>query len=218
MSRKLTQQDLQEIATQRNHEISSFENYSNVHSKIEIKCHTCGTTFTTSAHSYKNAKKTGCPCCKKQTTSETHQGKRTSEETKRKIGEKASQRPGSLTGKTGIQHPRYKGGYGRDLDNPSNEDYKWKQEVRKRCKYTCIVTLEKQKRGQKGYACHHLNSWNLYEEQRYLPENGVYLKKEIHKKFHNEYSYGNNTEDQFATFCQEHYGFDWYERKQQLNL
>jgi hypothetical protein len=218
MNKKCTKEDLQKITTPRNHTITSFENYVNVHSQIGVKCNTCGSDFTTSAHSYKNAKKTGCPCCKKQIVSDTHRGKATHEETKRKIGEKASQRPGSLTGKTGEQHPRYKGGSGRSFQNPSNDDYKWKSEVRKRCKYTCVVTLEKQKRNQKGYVCHHLYSWDLHEEKRYLPENGVFLKKEIHKKFHDTFAYGKNTETQFAAFCQQYYGFDWFERKEQLNL
>jgi hypothetical protein len=123
MTRKLTKEDIEEIATTRNHSVKSFENYENVHSKIQIHCNTCSTTWETTVHKYKNAKKTGCPECKKRTTSETHKGKVTSAETKRKIGEKASQRPGSLTGQTGVNHPRYKGGVARDLKKPSFEDY-----------------------------------------------------------------------------------------------
>lgn len=218
MNHKLTREDIEKIAITRNHSIVSFENYENVHSKIQIHCNTCSTTWTTTAHNYKNAKKTGCPQCRKITASETHKGKVTSAETKRKIGAKASQRTGSLTGKTGTNHPRYKGGVARDLKKPSYEDYKWKTAVRKRCNSTCVVTLEKAKRGQKGFHCHHLNGFSLYVDQRYLPQNGVYLKKEIHQQFHNFYKYTNNTEEQFAEFCRLYYNFDWSQRKKELSL
>lgn len=218
MSRKLTKEDIEKIAIQRNHSVVSFENYENVHSKIQIHCHTCLTTWETTVHRYKNAKKTGCPTCKKRKTSKTHKGKVTSDETKRKIGEKASQRPGSLTGKTGVNHPAYKGGVARDLKNPSSQDYQWKNAVRKRCDFTCVVTLEKAKRGYKGFHCHHLNGFHLFIEQRYLPQNGVYLKKEIHQEFHRLYNLNEITEEKFAEFCQLRYNFDWYERKKELNL
>lgn len=218
MTRKLTKKDIEEIAITRNHSVQSFENYENVHSTIQIHCNTCSTTWETTVHKYKNAKKTGCPECKKRTTSETHKGKVTSAETKRKIGEKASQRPGSLTGKIGANHPRYKGGVARDLKKPSFEDYQWKNAVRKRCNFTCVVTLEKAKRGYKGFHCHHLNSFHLFVDQRYLPQNGVYLKKEIHQQFHCLYTLNNITEEKFAEFCKLYYNFDWFERKKELNL
>jgi hypothetical protein len=218
MSRKLTKEDLQKIANERNHTVIVFENYQNVKSDVTIQCCTCDTIFTTSVHSYKNAKKTGCPECKKRIASETHKGKMTSEQTKQKIGEKAKQRPGSLTGKTGSLHPRSKGGLARDFKNPSTADYAWKTGVRKRCCYTCVIFLEKQKRGQKGFVCHHLNSYDIYVEQRYLIENGVYLTRKIHKEFFDLYGYANNTESQFVEFCQLHYNFDWFERKKELQL
>lgn len=169
----MTKEDLQQIADLRNHTVISFENYENVHSIFKVRCNTCNHTWETSVHSYKSAKKTGCPMCKKKVASETHTGKVTSEETKRKIGAKASQRPGSLAGKTGSEHPRFKGGVARDLRNPSNADYAWKTAVRKRCNYTCVITKEKMKKGQ-SCACHHLNSFDVYEDQCYLPENGVF--------------------------------------------
>lgn len=162
--------------------------------------------------------KTGCPECKKQVSSKTHKGKITSEETKRKIGEKASQRPGSLKGRTGKSHPRFNDGMSRDFKNPSTLDYEWKTAVRQRCNFTCVVTLECNKGKKKGFACHHLNSFDIFVEQRYLPENGVYLKREIHKQFHNIYGYGKNTEAQFAEFCKNNYDFDWFERKKKLQL
>lgn len=217
MNKKLTKEDLQKIADKRNHKVISFENYINVHSKFELQCNTCKHQWETTVHSYKNAKHTGCPECKKRKASEIHTGKVTREETKRKMGEKASQRPGSLTGKTGSQHPRFKGGNARDLQNPSNADYAWKTAVRKRCNYTSVITKEKYQPRQR-YVCHHLNSFDVYEDQRYLPENGVFLKREIHKQFHEVYGFGNNTEAQFAEFCQGYYNIDWSIRKKELNL
>ncbi len=145
-------------------------------------------------------------------------GKAPSEETKRKIGEKASQRPGSLTNKKGPAHPRWTGGVARDLKQPSNADYVWKNEVRTRCNQTCVVSLEKNPNRGRGFVCHHLNSYDVHVAQRYLPENGVYLKREIHGQFHRLYGSGNNTESQFAEFCLKQYGFDWYKRKKELKL
>lgn len=59
MTKKITKEDLQTIAVQRNHSVVSFENYENVHSPVTLQCHTCSLEFTTTVHSYKNAKKTG---------------------------------------------------------------------------------------------------------------------------------------------------------------
>jgi hypothetical protein len=141
----------------------------------------------------------------------------TSDETKRKIGAKASQRPGSLKGKTGALHPRWKRGLARDFKNPSTADYIWKTAVRKRCHSRCVITLEKASRG-KHFACHHLYSHDIYEELRYVPENGVFLKRQIHAQFHTLYKYGQNTEAQFVEFCKKYYDIDWEERKKQLQL
>jgi hypothetical protein len=201
MTKKLTKEDLQTIAVQRNHCVVSFENYENIHSPLTLQCHTCSIEFTTTVHSYKNAKNPGCPGCKKAIASKTHKVKVTSEETKQKIGKKASERPGSLTGRTGSLHPRSKGGLARDSKSPSTEDYCWKNSVRKRCNSTCVVSLEKQKNHQKGFACHHLNSYDIHVHQRYCVENGVFLTKKIHKQFHDMYGYGKNTESQFVDFC-----------------
>lgn len=57
MTKKLTKEDLQTIAVQRNHCVVSFENYENIHSPLTLQCHTCSLEFTTTVHSYKNAKK-----------------------------------------------------------------------------------------------------------------------------------------------------------------
>lgn len=217
MSNKLTKEDYAKLASSRDHELIECENYTSVKSKMTFHCFKCNTIWETTGHAYKNAKKTGCPGCKKITTSETHTGKSVSESTRKKIGEKASLRPGSLTGVTGSAHPRYKNGVGRDFTNPSTEDYLWKSSVKKRCGYKCVVSLAHTSSG-KDFACHHLNSFNSFPEQRYLPSNGVYLKREIHKQFHDSYGYGKNTEAQFADFCLKWHGFNWDDRKNHLNI
>lgn len=62
----------------------------------------------------------------------------------------------------------------RDFKNPSTFDYVWKTVIKKRCRAPCVLSLEKQKHGQKGFVCHHFNIYDIYVDQRYLIENGVY--------------------------------------------
>jgi hypothetical protein len=96
------------------------------------------------------------------------------------------------------------------------QKYAWKNAVRDPCKHICVVTLTQANKHQRGFACHHLNSVDLFPEQVHLVENGVYLTREVHKQFHNLYGYGKNTESQFADFCQKHYHFEWDKRKKQF--
>jgi DNA-directed RNA polymerase subunit RPC12/RpoP len=215
MTKKIALEDIIKLAKSRNHELinqDTFEqDYKNVKSKLNFKCNTCGQTFSTSLHSYKNAKKTGCPNCKKLIIQQTHKGKTFSEETKAKIAEKARQRPGSLTGVTGSDHPRYSGGYARDKNQLSNADYVWRNDVRKFCEYACVLTGQK-----KNLEHHHLYSWDKYIDRRYDILNGVLLSKEVHLEFHREYGFGNNTEEQFVEFAKKKYNVDWFAKKQTL--
>ncbi len=80
MSKPLTKQDLQKLTESRNHTLISSENYQNVHSRITVQCNVCSEIWSPTVHSYKNAKQTGCPGCKKQVASNTHKGKVTSQE------------------------------------------------------------------------------------------------------------------------------------------
>lgn len=212
MTQKITKEEVIKLANSRNHELlnqDTFEqDYKNVKSKLAFKCNTCGERFSTSLHSYKNAKKTGCPHCKNLITQKTHKGKFVSPETRTKISEQAKGRPGSLTEVTGEKHPRFKGGYARDMHNLSNADYGWRNGVRKMCKYSCFLTGAK-----KNLESHHLDSWNKFPEKRYDVTNGVLLTKEVHREFHNIYGYGNNTEQQFAEFAKNKFNLNWYEKK-----
>lgn len=142
-------------------------------------------------------------------SSTTHKGKEVSEKTRNLIGEKAKNRPGSLTGVTRENHPRYKSGVSRDLKNPSNADYIWKSGVRKLFKYKCALTGVKT-----SLVSHHINGYNAFPDQRYDLKNGVLISKKVHKEFHDMYKYGNNNEQQWKEFCCLQYGIDWDELKQ----
>lgn len=212
MSKKLTRIDIEQLASERNHILLNAENfdatYKNVNSEINMYCNTCGLNFNSTVHRYKNSKKTGCPNCKKIKTSLTHKDKQVSEETRKLIGEKASKRPGSLTKKFGEEHPRWKGGYGRDKNNRSTNDYIWINAVKAVYNKTCVLTGKKT-----NLHVHHLEGWNSAPDRRYDITNGVVLHKEVHLAFHAEYKYGNNTENQFAEFCNKRYNLNWFELK-----
>ena len=176
---------------------------------MTLQCQTCLTQWSPTVHSYLNSKKTGCPGCKKLAISKAQTKKKVSEWTKKLIGEKASQRPGSLKGVTGPDHPAYKGGMARDLKNPSTADYIWKSSIRKLFQGKCALTGIKH-----NLVAHHLNGFNRFPEQRYDLRTGVLITQNLHKLFHDSYGYGNNTEHQWAEFCKTHYDVNWDELKQ----
>jgi len=113
-----------------------------------------------------------------------------------------------LTGVFGKDHPAWKGGYGRDLKNPSTEDYAWKNGVRDLYNRKCALTG-----ASKDLVCHHLNGWNAFPTQRHDITNGVLLEARIHSNFHGVYKFGNNTEEQFIDFCKTYYDIDWLKVK-----
>jgi hypothetical protein len=209
MSKKLTCQYFEKLATERNHSVVAPGEYKNIHTTILFVCYTCQSYFVTTGHSYKNAKQTGCPECKKNLISAFQKNRITSDETKKLIALKASQRSGSLLGVSGKFHPAWKGGYGRDLNATSTEDYIWKNTLRKVFRYKCVLTGENSR-----LVCHHLNSWNAYPNQRFDLTNGVLLTREVHSTFHKRYKFGNNTEEQFEEFCKINYGIDWFYLKE----
>lgn len=47
---------------------------------------------------------------------------------------------------------------------------------------------------------HHLNSWDLFVEQRYDLDNGITLCVRCHERFHSIYGRGKNTRFQFLQF------------------
>ena len=205
MNRSCTKEHISSLAKQRNHELICMNNYINVYSKIVVSCNCCQNNFETTLHSYKNAKKTGCPYCKKIKTSKVHKNKITSLITKQKISQTNQNKPGSLKGKTGPLHPRWRGNYACNRSKGSStEAYLWRKSVLKLYNNKCIIT-----KLTSDLHCHHLNSWDWCKEKRNDVFNGVVINKVIHKMFHNIYGYGRNTEQQFADFCLTQFQVQW---------
>lgn len=65
MSTKLTREHYSDLAKERNHVLQDVSNPdAPSQGTLLLKCNTCGKEFYTTAKSYKNARKTGCPHCK----------------------------------------------------------------------------------------------------------------------------------------------------------
>lgn len=65
MTQKQIIQDFTVLANSRNHRLIDVENkITPSQGKLFLHCNQCGQDFSTSAKSYKNARKTGCPNCK----------------------------------------------------------------------------------------------------------------------------------------------------------
>ncbi|MGY6667068.1 helix-turn-helix domain-containing protein [Bacillus cereus] len=68
----------------------------------------------------------------------------------------------------------------------------WVESVKKRDNYMCVVCGN-----SKNVVAHHLNSYDLFEEERTDLENGSTLCSRCHLNFHSEYGFGSNTKQQF---------------------
>lgn len=79
------------------------------------------------------------------------------------------------------------------------EDYlaiRWAQQVKQRDFFTCQVCG----RQDQPLESHHLNAWASFPDQRYDIDNGVCLCQDCHNEFHEIYSKGKNTNNQFEEF------------------
>jgi len=105
--------------------------------------------------------------------------------------------------------------------NPSTLDYQWKNGVRSLYHRTCAYASGKgSKEGDKDkdgqiyrFSCHHLNSYQVFPEQRYLIDNGVFLRWDVHNDFHLKYGFKAVDEHQFAHYCQLYYQINWFQVK-----
>lgn len=70
--------------------------------------------------------------------------------------------------------------------------------VKKRDHFTCIIC---EQRGIELHS-HHLNSWDVYIDERFDLDNGVCLCRQCHENFHEIYGKGNNTSVQFEEYKQ----------------
>lgn len=75
---------------------------------------------------------------------------------------------------------------------------KWSKIVKERDNYICKIC------GKYDIPLHshHLNSWNLFVNQRYDIKNGVCICQNCHYFFHLCFGKGGNTKDQFEQFKQ----------------
>jgi 5-methylcytosine-specific restriction endonuclease McrA len=83
------------------------------------------------------------------------------------------------------------------MSREDDEEFQeWAREVKIRDEFTCQIC------DTKGgiIEAHHLNAWNAFPEQRFDVGNGRSLCKHCHKRFHDTYGYGGNTEYQYYQY------------------
>lgn len=78
----------------------------------------------------------------------------------------------------------------------SMENKMWRKSCLERDDWTCQIT------GIRGgeLAVHHINNFAEYPELRFALDNGITMRKELHKEFHQIYGYRNNTRGQLEEF------------------
>lgn len=81
----------------------------------------------------------------------------------------------------------------RHMHNPEHKD--WSFAVKIRDGFMCQLTKLKGK-----IVSHHLNSFDIYPEERFLVNNGVTLLAVLHRVFHSIYGSGANTKAQYDEF------------------
>ena len=102
----------------------------------------------------------------------------------------------------GNKHPRYnpnKTDEERIAGRKYIEHREWSKLIKENANYTCDYCG---KRGGNLHT-HHLDGHNWCKERRTDITNGVCLCEECHKKFHDTYGYGDNTEAQYIEFKQQ---------------
>lgn len=103
----------------------------------------------------------------------------------------------------GENHARFK--HGRSVEDRYNrnlcriEHNLWKRELLKAFNYKCVICHH-----DRTLTAHHKNGYNWDIENRYNIDNGVILCKFHHNDFHKQFGKGDNTEEQFNIYYNEH--------------
>jgi hypothetical protein len=80
--------------------------------------------------------------------------------------------------------------------NQDRKYVKWAKQVKARDNFTCQICFK-----ENVYLnSHHLNSWDIFIDERYVLENGITLCKLDHDLFHSIFGKGNNTRQQFQEY------------------
>lgn len=108
-----------------------------------------------------------------------------------------------MFGVIGKEHPRWdelRTHEQRTKERKTFEYSQWRTSVFERDDWKCKVCND-----DKGgnLTAHHLNSYDEFENERYLVNNGVTLCDECHKSLHSKFGYGKNTREQFELFLDE---------------
>ena len=85
------------------------------------------------------------------------------------------------------------------MQNTRDADAKhihWARNVKERDNYTCQICRAI---GVRLHS-HHLNSYDIFVDQRYILDNGITLCSVCHEKFHVIFGKGSNTKFQFEQF------------------
>ena len=104
-----------------------------------------------------------------------------------------------MFGVTGENHPNWnpdRTHEQRIKERKTGKDREWKIAIFQRDKRICQKCGVKKRK----IVAHHINSYDIHENERYDINNGVTLCEECHKDFHHKYGYGKNTRKQFEEF------------------
>ena len=85
----------------------------------------------------------------------------------------------------------------RCKERKTTKDHIWRSTVFARDNRTCCKCGKDKKARM---VVHHINSYDIHENQRYDIDNGIVMCEDCHKDFHSKYGYGKNTRTQFEEY------------------
>jgi len=125
------------------------------------------------------------------------------EEYKLKQSKTKSGSNNGMFGVIGENHPRWDESrtHEKRIEERKTFEYsQWRNSVFERDGWKCRICNDDT---GGNLTAHHLNSYDEFESERYLVDNGITLCDECHKRFHSLYGYGKNTKEQFESFVNE---------------